>query len=206
MSLNRSGFTISSSKVQGKVAPYGVFDIAANEGWVNVGVDHDTAAFAVESIRRWWDKLGKKRYADKAERLLITADCGGSNGSRVRLWKVELQKLANETGLAISVAHHPPGTSKWNRIEHRMFSFISINWRGRPLLSHQVIVQLIASTKTETGLNIACDIDWGRYPKAIKIPKAALKELNIQYDEFHADWNYTIAPVAQTAATTRKQK
>ena len=193
-------------KSKGKVAPYGVFDIAANEGWVNVGVDHDTAAFAVESIRRWWDKLGKKRYADKAERLLITADCGGSNGSRVRLWKVELQKLANETGLAISVAHHPPGTSKWNRIEHRMFSFISINWRGRPLLSHQVIVQLIASTKTETGLNIACDIDWGRYPKAIKIPKAALKELNIQYDEFHADWNYTIAPVAQTAATTRKQK
>jgi hypothetical protein len=182
------------------------FLTSPNEGWVNVGVDHDTAAFAVESIRRWWDKLGKKRYADKAERLLITADCGGSNGSRVRLWKVELQKLANETGLAISVAHHPPGTSKWNRIEHRMFSFISINWRGRPLLSHQVIVQLIASTKTETGLNIACDIDWGRYPKAIKIPKAALKELNIQYDEFHADWNHTIAPVAQTAATTRKQK
>ena len=167
-------------KSKGKVAPYGVFDIAANEGWVNVGVDHDTAAFAVESIRRWWDRLGKKRYADKAKRLLITADCGGSNGSRVRLWKVELQKLANETGLSITVAHHPPGTSKWNRIEHRMFSFISINWRGRPLLSHQVIVQLIASTKTENGLNIACDIDWGRYPKAIKIPKAALNEINIQ--------------------------
>ena len=193
-------------KSKGKVAPYGVFDIAANEGWVNVGVDHDTAAFAVESIRRWWDRLGKKRYADKAKRLLITADCGGSNGSRVRLWKVELQKLANETGLSITVAHHPPGTSKWNRIEHRMFSFISINWRGRPLLSHQVIVQLIASTKTEKGLNIACDIDWGRYPKAIKIPKAALNELNIQYDEFHGDWNYTIAPIVQKAATKRRQK
>ena len=193
-------------KSKGKVAPYGVFDIAANEGWVNVGVDHDTAAFAVESIRRWWDRLGKKRYADKAKRLLITADCGGSNGSRVRLWKVELQKLANETGLSITVAHHPPGTSKWNRIEHRMFSFISINWRGRPLLSHQVIVQLIASTKTENGLNIACDIDWGRYPKAIKIPKAALNELNIQYDEFHGDWNYTIAPIVQKAATKRRQK
>ena len=182
-------------KEKGKASPFGVYDIAANEGWVNVGIDHDTAAFAVESIRRWWDRLGKKRYANKAKRLLITADCGGSNGYRVRLWKVELQKLANETGLAITVAHHPPGTSKWNRIEHRMFSFISINWRGRPLLSHQVIVQLIASTKTETGLNIACDIDWGKYPKGIKIPKAALKELNITYDDFHGDWNYTIAPL-----------
>ena len=182
-------------KEKGKASPFGVYDIAANEGWVNVGIDHDTAAFAVESIRRWWDRLGKKRYANKAKRLLITADCGGSNGYRVRLWKVELQKLANETGLAITVAHHPPGTSKWNRIEHRMFSFISINWRGRPLLSHQVIVQLIASTKTETGLNIACDIDRGKYPKGIKIPKAALKELNITYDDFHGDWNYTIAPL-----------
>jgi Rhodopirellula transposase DDE domain len=182
-------------KEKGKASPFGVYDIAANEGWVNVGIDHDTAAFAVESIRRWWDRLGKKRYANKAKRLLITADCGGSNGYRVRLWKVELQKLANETGLAITIAHHPPGTSKWNRIEHRMFSFISINWRGRPLLSHQVIVQLIASTKTETGLNIACDIDWGKYPKGIKIPKAALKELNITYDDFHGDWNYTIAPL-----------
>jgi hypothetical protein len=128
-------------KEKGKVSPFGVYDIAANEGWVNVGVDHDTAAFAVESIRRWWDRLGKKRCGGQARRLLITADCGGSNGSRVRLWKVELQKLANETGLSITVAHHPPGTSKWNRIEHRMFSFISINWRGRPLVSHRVIVQ-----------------------------------------------------------------
>ena len=185
-------------KDKGKVAPYGVYDIAANEGWVNIGVDHDTAAFAVESIRRWWNTLGKKRYAGKAKRLLITADCGGSNGARVRLWKVELQKLADETGLAITVAHHPPGTSKWNRIEHRMFSFISINWRGRPLLSHQVIVQLIASTKTETGLNIAYDIDWGRYPEGVAIKTSVLKNLNIHYDDFHGDWNYTIYPVPKS--------
>lgn len=187
---------IIREKDKGRVSPYGVYDIAANEGWVNVGVDHDTAAFAVESIRRWWNNLGKKRYAGKAKRLLITADCGGSNGARVRLWKVELQKLANETGLSITVAHHPPGTSKWNRIEHRMFSFISMNWRGKPLVSHQVIVQLIASTKTETGLNIACDIDWGRYPKGLKIPKSTLTTLNITYDLFHQDWNYTIRPAA----------
>jgi hypothetical protein len=189
---------IIKDKDKGKVAPYGVYDIAANEGWVNIGVDHDTAAFAVESIRRWWNRLGKKRYDDKAKRLLITADCGGSNGSRVRLWKVELQKLANETGLSITVAHHPPGTSKWNRIEHRMFSFISINWRGRPLLSHQVIVSLIASTKTETGLNIACDIDWGKYPKGIAIKKSALNNLNIRYNNFHGDWNYTISPLQKS--------
>ena len=194
---------IIKEKGKGKVAPYGVYDIAANEGWVSVGVDHDTAAFAVESIRRWWDRLGKKRYADKAKRLLITADCGGSNGALVRWWKVELQKLANETGLAITVAHHPPGTSKWNRIKHRMFSFISINWRGRPLVSHQVIVKLIASTKTETGLNIACDIDGGTYPKGIKIPKSALRNLNIRYDDFHGDWNYTIAPSHDKASELR---
>lgn len=180
-------------KEKGKVAPYGVYDIAANEGWVNVGISYDTAAFAVESIRRWWQRLGHKRYP-KAKRLLITADCGGSNGYRVRLWKVELQKLANELGISITVAHLPPGTSKWNCIEHRMFSFISINWRGRPLISHQVIVQLIASTKTKSGLTVTCDIDWGRYQKGIKIPKAALKELNIIYDDFHGDWNYSIAP------------
>jgi hypothetical protein len=185
---------IIKDKDKGRVSPYGVYDIAANEGWVSVGIDHDTATFAVESIRRWWHNLGKNRYAGKAKKLLITADCGGSNGARVRLWKVELQKLANETGLSISVAHHPPGTSKWNRIEHRMFSFISINWRGRPLVSHKVIVQLIASTKTEAGLNIACDIDWGKYPKATKIPKAVLQSLNICYDGFHPDWNYTISP------------
>lgn len=185
-------------KEKGKVAPYGVYDIAANEGWVSVGIDHDTAAFAVESIRRWWNRLGKKRYAGQAKRLLITADCGGSNGARVRLWKVELQKLANETGLSVTVAHHPPGTSKWNRIEHRMFSFISINWRGRPLISHEVIVQLIASTKTETGLNIACDIDWGRYPKGTSVKKSVLTTLNITRDAFHPDWNYTISPQSQS--------
>jgi transposase len=185
---------IIKDKDHGRASPYGVYDIAANEGWVNVGVDHDTAAFAVESIRRWWNNLGKKRYADKAKRLLITADCGGSNGARVRLWKVELQKLANETGMSVTVAHHPPGTSKWNRIEHRMFAHISMNWRGKPLVSHQVIVQLIASTKTETGLTVACDIDWGSYPKGISIPKSALNNLNITYDDFHPDWNYTLHP------------
>lgn len=187
-------------KEKGKAVPYGVYDIAANEGWVNVGVDHDTAAFAVESIRRWWQRMGQKRYA-RAKRLLITADCGGSNGSRVRLWKVELQKLANETGLSITVAHHPPGTSKWNRIEHRLFSFISMNWRGKPLISHQVIVQLIAATKTSTGLNVTCDIDGSHYQKGIKIPKAILKNLNIVYNDFHGDWNYTISPIKKSPTT-----
>jgi hypothetical protein len=180
-------------KDKGKVSPYGIYDIAANEGWVSVGISHDTAAFAVESIRRWWQRMGKPRYA-KAKSLLITADCGGSNGARVRLWKTELQKLANEIGLTITVAHHPPGTSKWNRIEHRMFSFISINWRGKPLLSHQVIIQLIAATKTDTGLKIACALDKQHYPKGIKVPKSMLKNLNISYDKFHSDWNYTISP------------
>ena len=154
------------------------------------------AAFAVESIRRWWDRLGKKRYARKAKRLLITADCGGSNGYQYACGKSNYRSWPTKP-VSIIVAHHPPGTSKWNRIEHRMFSFISINWRGRPLLSHQVVVQLIASAKTETGVNIVCDIDWGHYPKGIKIPKAALKELNIKYDDFHGDWNYTISPIAK---------
>src|SRR6516162_6068431 len=185
---------VIKEKDKGRVSPYGVYDIAANEGWVNVGVDHDTAAFAVESIRRWWNKLGKKRYADKARRLLITADCGGSNGARVRLWKLELQRLAGQTGLAITVAHHPPGTSKWNRIEHRMFAFISQNWRGKPLLSHKVIVQLIAATTTTSGLTIACDIDATRYPKGITVKKSVLENLHIRYDDFHGDWNYTISP------------
>ena len=180
-------------KGRGKAVPYGVYDISANEGWVSVGIDHDTAAFAVESIRRWWQRMGQQRYA-KATRLLITADCGGSNGARVRLWKVELQKLANQTGLTITVAHHPPGTSKWNRIEHRMFAFISQNWRGKPLLTHQVIVQLIAATRTTSGLSLACDIDTASYPKGIKITAAQFKALNILLNDFHGDWNYTIAP------------
>jgi hypothetical protein len=180
--------------LNGKAVPYGVYDIAANQGWVSVGIDHDTASFAVESIRRWWQRLGQKRYP-KARRLLITADCGGSNGARVRLWKVELQNFANQTGLSITVAHHPPGTSKWNRIEHRMFSFISQNWRGKPLLTHHVIVQLIAATTTAAGLAVACDIDASRYPKGIKVSNAQLKALDIRYNDFHPDWNYTIHPI-----------
>ena len=177
----------------GKVAPYGVYDIAANAGWVSVGVDADTAAFAVESIRRWWDRLGRARYP-QAKRLVITADCGGSNGVRVRLWKRELQRLANEIGLAITVAHLPPGTSKWNRIEHRLFALISQNWRGKPLVSHQVIVQLIGATTTSTGLTVACDIDAGCYPKGIKVADAEMASLAISRDEFHGEWNYTISP------------
>jgi hypothetical protein len=178
----------------GKAVPYGVYDIAANEGWVSVGLDHDTAAFAVESIRRWWLRMGRKRHP-RAKRLLITADCGGSNGARLRLWKVELQKLATETGLTICVAHHPPGTSKWNRIEHRMFSFITQNWRGKPLLTYKVIVQLIAATTTSSGLTLACAIDASQYPKGSKVSKAQFDALNIRYDDFHPDWNYSILPI-----------
>jgi hypothetical protein len=178
----------------GKVAPYGVYDIAANQGWVNVGIDADTAAFAVESIRRWWERLGRARYPE-AGRLVITADCGGSNGARVRLWKRELQRFANETGLAVTVAHLPPGTSKWNRIEHRLFAYISQNWRGKPLVSHQVIIQLIGATTTDTGLTVTCDIDADSYPKGIKVSDAEMDAINIERHTFHGDWNYTIRPV-----------
>lgn len=178
----------------GKVAPYGVYDITANTGWVNLGIDHDTAAFAVESIRRWWLALGRTRYLG-ATSLLITADCGGSNGARVRLWKRELQVLANETGLAITVAHHPPGTSKWNRIEHRLFAFITQNWRGKPLISHQVIIQLIGATTTRTGLDVQCQLDENQYPKAIKVSDAEMAAINLERDDFHGEWNYTISPV-----------
>jgi hypothetical protein len=178
----------------GKVAPYGVYDIAANQGWVNVGIDADTAAFAVESIRRWWERLGRARYPE-AGRLVITADCGGSNGARVRLWKRELQRFANETGLAVTVAHLPPGTSKWNRIEHRLFAYISQNWRGKPLASHQVIIQLIGATTTDTGLTVTCDIDADSYPKGIKVSDAEMDAINIERHTFHGDWNYTIKPV-----------
>jgi hypothetical protein len=180
-------------KALGKVAPYGVYDIAANEGWINVGIDADTAAFAVESIRRWWQRLGEARYPN-AQGLTITADCGGSNGARVRLWKRELQGFADETGLAVSVAHLPPGTSKWNRIEHRLFAYISQNWRGKPLLSHQVIIQLIGATTTDTGLTVTCDIDRNLYPKGIKVSNADMDTINIQRNAFHGDWNYTIYP------------
>jgi len=177
----------------GKVAPYGVYDIAANQGWVNVGVDADTAAFAVESIRRWWQRLGKARYP-RAARLLITADCGGSNGARVHLWKSELQRFANQTGLSVTVVHLPPGTSKWNRIEHRLFAYITQNWRGKPLVSHKVIVQLIAATSTGKGLTVTCAIDHSRYPRGIKISKADLAAIKIQHHAFHGEWNYTIKP------------
>src|SRR5664280_598419 len=177
----------------GKAVPYGVYDIAANAGWVNLGINHDTAAFAVESIRRWWHELGAARYPG-ATRLLIPADCGGSNGARVRLWKRELQVLADELAIAITVCHLPPGTSKWNRIEHRLFAFITQNWRGKPLVSHQVIVQLIANTRTKTGLTVACRIDASAYEKGIKVSDAEMAALNILPANFHGEWNYTFAP------------
>src|SRR6202171_3706198 len=177
----------------GRAAPYGVYDIANNTGWVSVGVDHDTAAFAVETIRRWWHSMGKVSYP-QAHQLLITADSGGSNGSRVRLWKVELQKLADETGLQILVCHLPPGTSKWNKIEHRLFSFISQNWRGKPLISHQVIVDLISATSTKTGLKVRAEIDRNLYPAGTKISKKELAALSLQRDQFHGEWNYSLQP------------
>ena len=177
----------------GKAVPYGIYDMKLNEGYVNVGIDHDTAEFAVQSIKRWWECMGKKRYPD-AKRLLITADGGGSNGSRVKLWKIELQKFATETGLEISVCHFPPGTSKWNKIEHRLFSFITKNWRGKPLVSYEVIVNLIANTRTEKGLRVECSIDLDSYEKGIKISNDEMLKLNIRTDEFHGEWNYTIAP------------
>ena len=160
----------------GRAAPYGVYDMAQNTGWVSVGIDHDTAAFAVESIRRWWYSMGQPVYP-RAQRLLITADAGGSNGSRVRLWKVELQKLADELGLRIAVCHFPPGTSKWNKIEHRLFSFISQNWRGKPLISHEVIVNLIAATTTGKGLRVQSQLDDNRYPKGIKVSDKEMKKV-----------------------------
>ena len=177
----------------GKVAPYGIYDITANTGWVNLGITHDTAAFAVESIRRWWHACGAARYP-AATRLLITADCGGSNGVRLRLWKRELQVLADQLGIAITVCHLPPGTSKWNRIEHRLFAFITQNWRGKPLVSHQVIIQLIANTTTATGLSVACHLDANNYDKGIKVTDAEMAALNIQPANFHGEWNYTFTP------------
>jgi transposase len=177
----------------GRAAPYGVYDVTQNAGWVSVGVDHDTAAFAAQSIRRWWESMGAKAYPD-ARKLLITADSGGSNGARVRLWKVELQKLADETGLEISVCHLPPGTSKWNKIEHRLFSFISQNWRGKPLVSHQVIVNLIAATTTKTGLRVRAEIDPGQYPKGVKVSDKQIATIRLERDPFHGEWNYTILP------------
>ncbi len=178
---------------KGKVAPYGVYDLGRNVGWVSVGVDHDTAAFAVESIRRWWRWMGRHSYP-QAKRLLITADSGGSNGARVRLWKWELQRLANETGLEISVCHFPPGTSKWNKIEHRLFSFISQNWRGKPLISHEVIINLIAATTTATGLAVKSQLDSNIYPAGLKVSDQQMADLQLRRDKFHGDWNYSLLP------------
>lgn len=180
-------------KLLGRAVPYGVYDIGKNEGWVSVGIDHDTASFAVETIRRWWYSMGRAYYPD-AKKLLITADSGGSNGSRVRLWKVELQKLADELGMEISVCHFPPGTSKWNRIEHRLFSFITKNWRGKPLVSHEVIVSLIANTTTQTGLRIRCEIDTSSYPKGTKVSDKELAAIDLTRHDFHGDWNYVVKP------------
>ena len=177
----------------GRATPYGVYDLARNVGWVSVGMDHDTATFAVESIRRWWQSMGRPVYP-KASRLLITADAGGSNGPRLRLWKVELQKLADQTGLQIAVCHFPPGTSKWNKIEHRLFSFISQNWRGKPLISFEVIVNLIAATTTAKGLKVHAEVDDGIYPAGTKIDDQQLAEVRLKRDRFHGDWNYEIHP------------
>ncbi|MCG3191599.1 MAG: ISAzo13 family transposase ISSiac3 [Thermoanaerobaculia bacterium] len=177
----------------GKAIPYGVYDVTTNQGWVSVGIDHDTARFAVEAIRRWWHKMGVERYRN-ARKLLITADGGGSNGSRCRLWKVALQELAAQLGMAIHVCHFPPGTSKWNKIEHRMFCHITQNWRGRPLINHEVIIKLIANTTTTTGLKICAAIDRGSYPTGIAIPDDEFAAVNLKPSGFHGDWNYTISP------------
>lgn len=182
-----------ADKDLGKVIPYGVYDRVANVGWVSVGVDHDTAEFAAESLRRWWVKMGSRQYPNARE-LLVTADGGGSNSSRSRLWKVALQRLAEETRLCISVCHFPPGTSKWNQIEHRMFSHISMNWRGRPLTSHDVIVNLIAHTTTSQGLEIQAEIDTNQYPTGIKVSEEEFNSVQLSKAEFHGEWNYTIKP------------
>jgi len=177
----------------GKAIPYGVYDVTNNQGWVSVGIDHDTAKFATEAIRRWWRKMGLRRFPN-AKKLLITADGGGSNGSRCRLWKVALQDLADKTGLELSVCHFPPGTSKWNKIEHRLFCHITQNWRGKPLVSHEVIVNLIANTTTQTGLTIKAELDTRQYETGIKVSDAELATLRLKKARFHGDWNYIILP------------
>jgi hypothetical protein len=180
-------------KTLGKAIPYGVYDILNNQGWVSVGIDHDTAQFATNSIRRWWREMGCRRFP-RARQLLITADGGGSNSSRCRLWKVSLQELADDLGLQLQVCHFPPGTSKWNKIEHRLFSFITQNWRGRPLVSHQAIVNLIASTTTRTGLIVRAALDTQRYETKIKVPDEELERLRLTPLPFHGEWNYTLSP------------
>lgn len=178
---------------KGKAIPYGVYDLTRNAGWVSVGIDHDTARFAVRTIGRWWQRMGRPIYPN-TEALLITADAGGSNGSRTRLWKWELQQLANRTGLSMTVCHFPPGTSKWNKIEHRLFSYISTNWRGRPLVSLAVIVNLIASTRTQEGLRVRCELDKGRYPQGQAVSDEQMAQIRLVPHRFHGDWNYTIHP------------
>jgi Rhodopirellula transposase DDE domain len=177
----------------GRAVPYGIYDIADNKGWVSVGIDHDTAAFAVNTIRSWWATMGKARYP-KAKRLMITADGGGSNGARVRLWKLELQRFVDEVGMPVTVCHLPPGTSKWNKIEHRLFSFITKNWRGKPLVSHQTIVQLIGATTTKKGLSVHAELDRNSYPAGIKVSDAEMAGINIERHDFHGEWNYTLQP------------
>jgi hypothetical protein len=179
---------------QGKAIPYGVYDLHRNEGWVSVGIDHDTASFAVKAIGRWWKVMGRPAYVD-ARSLLITADAGGSNGSRLRLWKWELQRLANWTGLTITVCHFPPGTSKWNKIEHRLFSHIAMNWRGTPLVSLAVIVSLIAATRSEAGLRVRAELDRGRYPGGVEVTEQQMAGIALKPHRFHGDWNYAIEPI-----------
>lgn len=181
------------SDAKGKAIPYGVYDMTYNKGWVSVGVDHDTAEFAVETIRKWWTQMGRPFYPD-GKRLLITADGGGSNSSRSRLWKRELQKLSDDTGLIIQVCHFPPATSKWNKIEHRLFSYIAKNWRGKPLLSYEVIVNLIGSTTTTKGLNVTCQLDQNRYDIGIKVTDKEMEGFNLEKEEFHGEWNYNLSP------------
>ncbi|MHB8191625.1 MAG: ISAzo13 family transposase [Ferrimicrobium sp.] len=181
----------------GRANPYGIYDIGRNEGWVSVGVDHDTASFAIESIARWWRKMGSLAYPT-ATKVMITADGGGSNASRVRLRKLELQKVSNEIGIPITVCHLPPGTSKWNKIEHRMFSYITMNWRGRPLVSHEVIINSIANTKTTTGPKINAELDTNSYPLGVKVSDEQLRQVNIDRADFHGEWNYTISPQNQS--------
>ena len=179
-----------------KAIPYGVYDLGRNEGWVSVGIDHDTARFAAATIRRWWRKMGQDRYP-KAKELLITADCGGSNSARTRLWKVALQDLADALGLRLTICHFPPGTSKWNKIEHRMFCHITRNWRGRPLTSYAAIVQLIGHTTTDTGLRIRTELDRRRYPTGEPVTPAQLARVRLRPAKFHGEWNYTIVPAAE---------
>lgn len=184
------------NKELGKVVPYGVYDIAANNGYVSLGIDHDTAQFAVNALRLWREKVGRDRYP-AARKLMVTADCGGSNGPRLRLWKTELQRLADETGVSIQICHYPPGTSKWNKIEHRMFCHITQNWRAQPLIDRLTVIELIGKTTTKTGLTIRCELDTNAYPKGIKVSEEEMATLNLTGDTFHPEWNYTIAPRPQ---------